>query len=455
MAYVKTFPIRYHVKTSIEYIAAPHKTDNGNLVSCYNCSLETADLEFKQTRRLSGSKGKQAARHIVQSFKYGEVTPEQAHEIGRRFADEVLQGKYEYVIATHINSSAIHNHIIFNSVSFEDHRRYRSNKHTYKRMKFISDDLCREYGLSVIDENNNSRKRSQSEIYSEQRSKRVVWRDILRADIDKVIQEANGFDDFLNQMYKLGYGIKTGKYLAFKNKAQQRYMRVKSLGADYTEDEIKERIITKRQPIPKRIRNSGRDITLLIQIESNIKCRTSAAYENWAKLNNLKEAAKTLNFLIEHDISSFKELDSKADTLKKQQRSMVAELKQLNDDVKDIDERIYFIKTYEEYKPIAAEYEKAILKSKFRQKHFDELELFETVHARLKQLYPNKKIPSVAALKRAQERIELKKDELYKQYKDAQNEAQTYSMLRENIQRFLGLERAAERHTRSKEQSIE
>ena len=218
-------------------------------------------------------------------------------------------------------------------------------------------------------------------------------------------------------------------------------MRVKSLGADYTEDEIKERIITKRQPIPKRIRNSGRDITLLIQIESNIKCRTSAAYENWAKLNNLKEAAKTLNFLIEHDISSFEELDSKADTLKKQQRSMVAELKQLNDDVKDIDERIHFIKTYEEYKPIAAEYEKAILKSKFRQKHFDELELFETVHARLKQLYPNKKIPSVAALKRAQERIELKKDKLYEQYKDAQNEAQTYSVLRENIQRFLNIER--------------
>lgn len=449
MAYVKTFPIRYHVKTSIDYIAAPHKTDNGSLVSCYNCSLETADLEFKQTRRISGSKGKHAARHIVQSFKYGEVTPEQAHEIGKRFAAEVLQGKYEYIIATHINSSAIHNHIIFNSVSFKDHRRYRSNKHTYKRMRFISDDLCREYGLSVIDENSNSRKCSQSEIYSEQRSKRVVWRDILRADIDKVIQETGSFDDFLNQMYKLGYGIKTGKYLAFKNKAQQRYMRVKSLGSDYTEDEIKERIITKRQPIPKRIRTSGRDITLLIQIESNIKCRASAAYENWAKLHNLKEAAKTLNFLIEHDILSFKELDSKTDTLREQQSSMVAELKQLNDDVKDIDERIHFIKTYEEYKPIAAEYEKAVFKTKFRQKHFDELELFETVHARLKQLYPNKKIPSVAALKRAQERIEFKKDKLHEQYKDVQNEAQTYSVLRENIHGLLDMEHTAERQIRS------
>lgn len=306
-------------------------------------------------------------------------------------------------------------------------------------MRFISDDLCREYGLSVIDKNSNSRKRAQSEIYSEQRSKRVVWRDILKADIDKVIQKANDFDDFLNQMYKLGYGIKTEKHLAFKNKAQQRYMRVKLLGSDYTEDEIKERIITKRQPLPKRIRNSGRDITLLIQIERNIKCMASAAYENWAKLNNLKEAAKMLNFLIEHDISSFEELDSKADTLKKQQRSMVAEIKQLNDDVKDIDERIHFIKTYEEYKPIAVEYEKAILKSKFRQKHFDELELFETVHARLKQIYPNKKIPSVAALKWARERVEIKKDKLYEQYKYAQNEAQTYSVLRENIQRFLGV----------------
>ena len=120
---------------------------------------------------------------------------------------------------------------------------------------------------------------------------------------------------------------------------------------------------------------------------------------------------------------------------------MVTELKQLNDDVKDINERIHFIKTYEEYKTIAVEYKKAILKNKFRQKHFDELELFETVHARLKQLYPNKKIPSVAALKRTQERIELKKDKLYEQYKDAQNEAQTYAVIRENIQRFLNIER--------------
>ena len=230
-------------------------------------------------------------------------------------------------------------------------------------------------------------------------------------------------------------------------------MRVKSLGEDYAEDEIKERIITKRQPIPKRIRNSGRDITLLIQIESNIKCRTSAAYENWAKLNNLKEAAKTLSFLIEHDISSFEELDSKADTLKKQKRSMVTELKQLNDDVKDINERIHFIKTYEEYKTIAVEYKKAILKNKFRQKHFDELELFETVHARLKQLYPNKKIPSVAALKRTQERIELKKDKLYEQYKDAQNEAQTYAVIRENIQRFLNIERT-EQQAQKREYSL-
>ena len=157
--------------------------------------------------------------------------------------------------------------------------------------------------------------------------------------------------------------------------------------------------------------------------------------------------------MIAHDISSFDELDSKAETLKKQQRSIVAELKELNDEVKDIDERIHFIKTYEEYKPIAAEYEKAILKSKFRQKHFDELELFETVHARLKQLYPNKKIPSIAALKRAQERVETKKDKLYEQYKDAQNEAQTYSVLRENIQRFLNIERT-EQHTPKREYSL-
>ncbi len=453
MAYVKTFPIRYHVKTAIDYIAASDKTDNGELVSCYNCSLETADIEFKQTRRMAKSKGKQAARHIVQSFKPGEVTAEQAHEIGKKFADELLGGKYEYVIATHINSGAIHNHIIFNSVSVEDHRRYRSNKHTYKRMRFINDSLCREYGLSIIDENSRGNNKSQNEIYTEQRNKRVVWRDILRADIDTVIQQADSFDDFLNRMYQLGYGVKTGKYLAFKNKAQQRYMRIKSLGSDYTEDEIKERIVTKRQAIPKRIRNSGRDITLLIQIESNIKCQTSKAYENWAKLHNLKEAAQTLNFLIEHDISSFEDLDSKVDTLKKQQRSMVAELKQLNDDIKDIDERIHFIKTYDEYKPIAEEYEKAIFKSKFKQKHFDELELFETVYNRLKQLYPDKKIPSVSSLRKKCMHLEADKEKKYKDYKLVETELHTYEALCSNMEQFLGIERSAQQN-KTKEKSI-
>ncbi len=441
MAYIKTIPIRYHVKTAIEYIANSDKTDNGRLVDTFHCTLPIADIQFKDTRRAAKSKGlkniEHAARHLIQSFKPGEVTPEEAMQIGKEFAEKVLKGKYEYVIATHVDTKAIHNHIIFNAVSFKNFHAEKSNKHTYRKWREISDELCREHGLSVIEKPQKQPKQKKCDFYENRETKRVIWRDILRTDIDKLIQEVDSFDEFLKRMEELGYSIKRGKHLAFKHQAQERYMRLRSLKEDYSETDIRERIITKRPAIPRKLRSGNRDISLLISIETNIKCQISPGYRHWANLHNLKEAAKTLNYLLEHNITSFDDLNDKLSTLNVQKQSAVSQLKQIESETKSISETIAVLESYERTKPIAIEYDKTVFKGKFRKKHFDELHQFEASQLRLKELYPGKKIPTAVQLNSKLEQLAKVRNRIYTEYKDSEKETQTYSALKKNIELFL------------------
>ena len=154
MAVTKIKAIRGTLSKAIAYILNPEKTDEKLLVSSYGCASETAAREFEWTRKIAEQKGmtpvRIIARHVIQSFEIGEVTPELAHEIGKQFADEILGGKYEYVIATHIDKGHCHNHIIFNAVNYVDFHAYRSNKRTYRELRQLSDEICKEHGLSVI-----------------------------------------------------------------------------------------------------------------------------------------------------------------------------------------------------------------------------------------------------------------------------------------------------------------
>ena len=150
MAVTKTHPIKSTLKAAIDYICNPDKTDGKLLVSSYGCAVETADIEFAWTRRHAIDKGTNLGRHLIQAFQPGEVTPEQAHEIGMELAKEILGGKYEFVLTTHIDKDHVHNHLIFNAVSFADHKHYHSNKRSYHDIRRTSDRLCKEHGLSVI-----------------------------------------------------------------------------------------------------------------------------------------------------------------------------------------------------------------------------------------------------------------------------------------------------------------
>ena len=282
MAVTKIKAIRSTVDSAIAYIINPAKTDEKLLVSSYGCSSDLmAAREFEWTWEAAKQGGlasvKVLARHLIQSFDIGEVSAEQAHDIGRQFADERLKGKHEYVIATHVDKNHIHNHIIFNAVSFVDHHAYRSNKRTYHELREVSDNICAENGLSVIPPTQG--KGMEYKEYSEAQ-KGTSWKQKLRFAIDKNIILAKDFDDFIRLMQESGYEVKSGKYVSFRAEGQERFTRAKTIGDNYTEERIRERISGKRGRILP-IEHKG--ISLIIDIQNSIKAQQSKGFEHWAR----------------------------------------------------------------------------------------------------------------------------------------------------------------------------
>ena len=211
MAITKTHPIKSTLKNAIDYICNPAKTDGKLLVSSFGCAAETADIEFAWTRKYSIDKGTHLGRHLIQAFEPGETTPEQAHEIGMQLAKEILGGKYEFVLTTHIDKDHIHNHLIFNAVSFDDYHHYHSNKRSYHFIRRVSDRLCKEHGLSVIIPSQNKGK-SYAEYTAVKES--ASYKAKLKTAIDRLIPASSDFEDLLRRLQNEGYEIKRGKYIS-------------------------------------------------------------------------------------------------------------------------------------------------------------------------------------------------------------------------------------------------
>ena len=229
MAVTKIHPIKSTLKKALDYIENPDKTEDKMLVSSFGCSYETADIEFEMLLAQAIQKGNNLAHHLIQSFAPGEATPEQAHEIGKQLADEVLQGKYSYVLTTHIDKGHVHNHLIFCAVDMVNHRKYNSNRQSYAYIRRTSDRLCREHGLSVVQP---SRDKGKSYAEWDAGRKGKSWKAKLKAAIDAVIPQAKDFDDFLRLMAAQGYEIKQGKFISFRAPGQERFTRCKTLGRE-------------------------------------------------------------------------------------------------------------------------------------------------------------------------------------------------------------------------------
>lgn len=432
MAVTKIKPIKSTLKKALDYIENPAKTDGKLLVSSFGCSYETADIEFEMLLTQAIQKGNNLAHHLIQSFAPGEATAEQAHEIGRQLADEVLQGKYPYVITTHIDKGHLHNHIIFCAVDMANQRKYISNRQSYAYIRRTNDRLCREHGLSVVMPGKDKGK-SYAEWDAQRKGK--SWKAKLKTAIDAAIPQARDFDSFLRLMEAQGYEMKRGKFISFRSPGQERFTRCKTLGVDYTEEAITRRI--KGLAVdrgPKRKVEQG--ISLRIEIENNIKAQQSAGYARWAKLYNLKQAAKALNFLTEHQIESYEGLESRLDEISTANDEAAAALKAVERRLGEMALLIKQISTYKQTRPVALEYHRAKDKAAFRREHESQLILYEAAARALKEA-GMKKRPNLYALKAEYKKLDGERERLSEQYNEVKKELKEYGIIKQNVDSIL------------------
>jgi Relaxase/Mobilisation nuclease domain. len=450
MAITKIKPIKSTLKKALDYICNPIKTDDKILVSSFGCSIETADIEFGFTLAQSLDKGNNLAHHLIQSFDIGETTPEQAHEIGVRLADEATKGKYQYVLTTHIDKGHAHNHLIFCAADFLEYHKYNSNKKSYYQIRNTSDRICKENGLSIVkpghtieytDKDGQLRTRPAKEIgrsYGEYAADKAggSWKMKLRIAIDTAIPKAKDFADFLRLMAAAGYEIKQGKYISFRATEQERFTRSKTLGDNYTVERITERIQNKKRAVsaPKR---DDKKVTLVIDIENSIKAAQNRGYEQWAKIHNLKQAAKTVNFLTENNILQYADLQSKVDEIAADCDKTGDALKALEKRISDMGLLIKNITVYQQTKPIYDGYRAAKNKGQYRTQNESALILHESAAKALKAAGVSGKLPSVATLQAEYARIVKEKDALYIQYAKQKKQAKEYGIIKSNVDSIL------------------
>ena len=422
---------------AIAYILNPEKTDEKLLVSSYGCASETAAREFEWTRKIAEQKGMNPvriiARHVIQSFEIGEVTPELAHEIGKQFADEILGGKYEYVLTTHIDKDHVHNHLIFNAVDFVDYHAYKSYKRIYYDMREVSDRLCKENGLSVIPPSQN--KGMGYKEYTEAK-RGTSWKQKLKQTIDRLVITAKDYDDFLRLMQEAGYEIKTGKYISFRAEAQERFTRSKTIGENYTEERIKERIAG-RTPRRNRRQTVPKGISLIGDIQERIRLIDSKGYEYKAKLTILKEAARTLNYLTENNLLQYADLEKKVEDVHSSYDRTGKELKGVEARLREVQPLIKNISNYQRLKPVYDAFQKAKDKPGFKAKHEAELVIFEAARSTLLAMQGDEKLPSLKTLQAEQQRLLEEQQRLYDERAKLKKEAKHIETIKSNVDTFL------------------
>lgn len=375
MAISKIHPIRYSVLDAVSYIINPDKTQEELLVSSYACGVHTADLEFAETASHGTKRGDVKAQHLIQAFAPGEVDARTAHEIGNKLAMELTNGEHEYVIATHVDKDHVHNHILFNQVSFVDFKKFRQNIDTFNKMQKINDTLCASYGLSVVV------KEGKGKPYYEYKDLRTnnSHRQVLKNSIDSCIPLVSSFDELLTMLNKLGYEVKvTSSNYSLRKDGDTRFIRLKNLGDKYTYDAIITRIKYKQTNASPYFAPPKVTVGLLPDLSDKLEQLRNPAYANRVALSEVKRVAATYAFLNEHGISSVSEIEAKQNEWSlsiKEKRSQIKELENKIDKLSKIAEEL---EKKEFYNDVYADYLRSGKSKAFRDEHEASIILFES-----------------------------------------------------------------------------
>ena len=446
MAYTKIHAITATVNKAVDYICNPAKTDEGILISSYGCSPETAAYDFKFALSKTSQSNPNKAYHLIQSFLPGEVSYKEAHQIGVELADKLLEGKYSYVVTTHIDKGHVHNHIIFCAADNINHEKYHDCKKTYYNIRNLSDTLCREHELSVITP---GEKRGKT--YKEWQAGKngSAWKEQLKADIDEAIKNAETYEDCIELIRAKGYeikgedfGEKAHKFISFRPLDRERFIRgnAKSLGAEYTKERIKERITEKalvkdkkRVPFPTRKKPIVKDYSKKNLIDTTEeKFTQSPGLKHWADIQNLKIAAASYS-----QAGSITELEKQVaakSTLAKTARESLVETER---QLKDFGQVLKYAEQYKANHIYHVRYQKSKDKDAYLRRHETELILHDGAENMLKRFGINPKNIDVEKLRSDYNALYSKKQALQKTYKSAEKETADLNRKLDNLNQYL------------------
>ena len=429
-----------------DYDQKAEKTNDGELVSFYMCSPETAAEEFEISKQLYHqiTGRKQSPEHdiimyrIIQSFKPGEISPEDANRLGYELAMKFTRGQHQFVVSTHVDKAHIHTHIEFNSTNLNCDAKFQNVKNSAFILRRLNDELCRAHGLSVI-ENPKPSAKKQKEMAAEKYG--TSHKEQLRQTIDRVLPDCQGYENFLAKMRAEGYEIREGKKLSFRAPGWDRFTRSDKLGADYTKEALRDRSTNRggrSSAARKAVPHAGRKVNMLIDIQAKMAAGKGAGYERWAKIFNLKEAAKTLNFLIENDLTDYDELTARAEQAGDRFDEVSRHIKQLECRMAEVAQLKTHIINYSKTREVYAAYKKSRHKKEFLAEHGAEIAQHEAAKKAFDAL-DGKPIPKVAQLSKQYAALLAEKQEQYAEYKALRQDMIAYRTAKQNVDKILGL----------------
>ena len=432
------------LKSRTDYVQNPDKTEQGELVSCHECSPLTVDEEFMLTKRqyelATGRRQKSdiIAYQIRQSFCPGEITAEEANKVGYELAMRFTKGKHAFVVATHTDRQHIHNHVIFNSTALDGTKKFRNFFFSALAVQRLSDLICLEHQLSVI-EKKPYRERQKRVLYPPKESNR----DRLCGIIDSILAEKpKDYEDFLQKLEQQGYEVKRGKYTSVKGARQKRFIRFKTLGAGYSEDELQAVIAGKTEHRPRQTQPFQEPpFQLLVDIQAKLSEGKSEGYARWAKRYNLKEMSKTLIFLQENKIGSIEEMQERVD-------AATARYHELGDSIKASENRLAeiavlkaHITNYAKTRPVYDAYRKTGYSKRFLETHRTEITLHKAAKAAFDEANL-KKLPKVKELDAEYSKLLTEKKVRYPDYRKAKEEMQELLRAKRNVEMFFAEEKS-------------
>lgn len=438
----------------VDYSQNPEKTEDGKYVSSHGCNPETADEEFllskRQYMQITGRESKKdvIAYQIRQSFKPGEVTPEEANQIGHELAMRFTKGAHAFIVATHTDQKHIHNHIIFNSTSLDCTHKFRDFYFFGIALRRISDLICLEHGLSVI----KPKAYRDREKYQDTRFTKSKRKQIREAIDTILLEEPKDFEDFLKRLEREGFFIRKEKQLAILLEGSVRPIRFKSLGKGYTEEDIVKRILGDETLVPKSKSFAERINYSLIDIQKKMQEGKGGGYQRWAKVFNVKQTAKTILFLQERGIYDYEALKQITDSAADRMTELGASIKEKEKRLGEIRALKTHIINYAKTRDVYVEYRKSGYSKKFFESHREELAL----HKATKEAFTQSgldKLPAVKQLNQEFYVILQRKKEEYAEYRKLKDELREYQIARKNMEIVLDIPVVERDRDKDKERS--